>query len=108
MEIEVAELIQDALTKAALVDAKTAGAVGDASGSWWLGEVRAGRAPKPAIQQVRFTRWRLSDVLKFWRDFAAAGSADEARERALVKALNGSRLAQAKRQAAKAAGQSPA
>lgn len=100
---EIRRAIEIAVAQAALVDAKAAGAVGGASSSFWLEQVRAGRAPKPAIQQVRLTRWRLSDVLRFWTEFADAGSADGDRERLLSKGLIGSKAAQAKRQARQAA-----
>jgi len=64
------------LADATLVDGPTCAAVGAASTSWWLEEVRAGRAPKPAIQRPRFTRWRASDVAAFWRDLAERGADD--------------------------------
>ncbi len=62
----------------ALGAATTCAAIGDASVSWWHEEVRAGRAPKPAIQQPRFTRWRLADVRRFWAERAASASTDTA------------------------------
>lgn len=30
--------------------------------SWWLQEVREGRAPKPVRIGTRFVRWRESDI----------------------------------------------
>ena len=62
----------------ALIAAATCAAVGDVSLSWWHEEVRAGRAPKPAIQQPRFTRWLLLDVRRFWAERAAYASTDTA------------------------------
>ena len=50
----------------AVIAAGTCAAIGEMSVSWWNDEVRAGRAPKPVIQQPRFTRWRLVDVRRFW------------------------------------------
>ncbi len=64
------------LTDVALIDAESCAATGAMSISWWLEEVRAGRAPKPAVQRPRCTRWRLADVRDFWRRFAAEGAAD--------------------------------
>lgn len=75
----------------ALVAADTCATIGDASVSWWHEEVRAGRAPKPAIQQPRFTRWRLTDVRRFWAELAARASADTAAgERMAVRAKKAS------------------
>jgi hypothetical protein len=62
----------------ALVDAPKAAAIGSMSVSWWTEEVKEGRAPKPAIRQPRCTRWRLQDVLDFWKRFAEQGSDPEA------------------------------
>lgn len=58
----------------ALIVAKTCAAIGDVSLSWWHEAVRAGRAPKPAIREPHFTRWRLADVRQFWIDRAASSS----------------------------------
>jgi predicted DNA-binding transcriptional regulator AlpA len=55
-----------ALADAALVTAKTAAAVGSVSESWWHDAVARKGAPKPAIQSVRCTRWRATDVREFW------------------------------------------
>ena len=60
----------------ALIAADTCAAIGDVSVSWWHEEVRASRAPKPVIQQPRFTRWRLADVRRFWAERAARAAAD--------------------------------
>lgn len=68
-----------ALADAALIDAKACAAAGGVSVSWWHAEVREGRAPAPAIQQVRLTRWRLSDVRRFWIERASAPSPAAAR-----------------------------
>lgn len=62
------------LAEVSLIDAPTCAAVGQMGVSWWYGEVRAGRAPAPAIRQPRCTRWRLSEVREFWR---ARGSASQ-------------------------------
>lgn len=60
----------------ALVAADICAAIGDVSVSWWHEEVRTGRAPKPVIQQPRFTRWRLLDVRRFWAERAMQAAAD--------------------------------
>lgn len=99
-------VLPSSLEEAALVPAEICAATGGVSGSWWHEEVRAGRAPAPAVRQPRFTRWRLSDVRKFWLDFAARGGADTAGAQAVMaNATKASAAAKAKRQqqAAKAA-----
>lgn len=75
----------------ALIAADICAAIGDVSVSWWHEEVRTDRAPKPAIQQPRFTRWRLADVRRFWAERAAQAAGDtEARERMSSKAKKAS------------------
>lgn len=75
---ELLPAVPSALEDVALVAAGTCAAIGDVSLSWWHDEVRAGRAPKPAIQQPRFTRWRQADVRRFWVERAAQAAADTA------------------------------
>lgn len=67
-----------ALSDVALTAAATCAATGDVSVSWWLEEVRTGRAPKPVIQQPRFTRWRVQDVRRFWAERATQAASDPA------------------------------
>ena len=75
----------------ALIAADTCAAIGDVSVSWWHEEVRTDRAPKPVIQQPRFTRWRLADVRRFWAERAAQAAGDtEARERMAANAKKAS------------------
>ena len=75
----------------ALIAADTCAAIGEVSVSWWYEEVRADRAPKPAIRQPRFTRWRLADVRRFWVECAAQAAGDtQARERMAAKAKKAS------------------
>ena len=94
----------------ALIAADTCAAIGEVSVSWWHQEVRTGRAPKPAIQQPRFTRWRLADVRRFWAERAALAASDtEVGERMRAKAKKASIKARepaavAKAQAARKAG----
>jgi predicted DNA-binding transcriptional regulator AlpA len=89
------------LADVALIDAATCAAAGSMSVSWWLEEVRAGRAPQPVIREVRCTRWRLADVRDFWRK--RAETAREGAGAALIaKAKHASDAAKAKRQAAAA------
>ena len=89
----------------ALIAADTCAAIGDMSVSWWQEEVRSDRAPKPAIQQPRFTRWRLADVRRFWAERAAQAMADtEAGERMAARAKKASAAAQAKRSTSVVAG----
>ena len=76
-----------ALAEVQLIDARTCAAAAGLSVSWWYDEVRAGHAPKPVIQQSRFTRWRLADVRRFWAERAARAAADtEAGERMAARA----------------------
>ncbi|MFT3818332.1 MAG: hypothetical protein QM750_11970 [Rubrivivax sp.] len=91
------------LACAALVDAKTAAAVGGMGLSWWFDEVRAGRAPQPAVRAPRCTRWRVVDVRAFWQRFAEQG----ADARALAQATKASKAAKAAK-AAQAAAQAGA
>ena len=75
----------------ALIAADTCAAIGEVSVSWWHQEVRTDRAPKPAIQQPRFTRWRLADVRRYWAERAAQAAGDtEARERMAANAKKAS------------------
>lgn len=90
-------LLPSPLDAVALIDAKTAAAVGSMSLSWWHAEVAAGRAPRPVIQQTRFTRWRLQDVRSFWE--RRAGQADDAKAQQVAQqAKTASAAAKAKRQ----------
>ena len=75
----------------ALIAADTCAAIGEVSVSWWHEEVRTGRAPRPVIQQPRFTRWRRVDAIRFWAERAAQAEADtEAGERMRAKAKKAS------------------
>ena len=87
----------------ALVSADTCAAIGEASVSFWHEEVRTGSAPKPAIQQPRFTRWRLADVLRYWAERSAHASADPAAgERMTARAKKASVMAREPAAVAKA------
>lgn len=92
--------VPDALTDAALIDGPTCAAVGDASLSWWHEEVRAGRAPQPAIRRSRFTRWRLADVRAFWIELAERATIDSQvalrAKRASIKAREPAAIAKAR------------
>lgn len=87
------------LESVALIDAKTAAAVGCMSLSWWHAEVAAGRAPRPAIQQPRCTRWRLQEVRDFWARRAARPNEGKA-EQVASQAKRASDAAKAKRESA--------
>jgi hypothetical protein len=91
--------IPDALADAALIAGPTCAASGAVSLSWWLEEVRAGRAPQPAIRQSRFTRWRLSDVRRFWLELAERAPHDaqvtQRATRASIKARDPGAVAKA-------------
>lgn len=83
----------------ALVDAEKAATIGDMSISWWYAEVAAGRAPQPAIRKPRCTRWRMHEVLHFWRCFAEGGSAnDGSAARTTELSVKASQAARAKRE----------
>ena len=66
--------LPEILAEVALVDVTTAAATGQMSVSWWLDEVREGRAPQPVIRANRCTRWRAIDVASFWRTRAESGN----------------------------------
>ena len=79
------------LADVALITADTCAATGAVSMSYWYEEVRAGRAPKPVIQQPRFTRWSLVAVRRFWQERADQSAGDtEAGERMSAKAKKAS------------------
>ena len=95
-----------ALADVALIDGPTCAAAGDMSVSWWHEEVRAGRAPKPVIQQPRCTRWKLMAVCRFWTERASEAAADtQTALRVTAKAKKASDAARAKRAATLAAAQ---
>lgn len=62
----------------ALVSKRVCCAMGDVGQSWWDERVARGEAPQPAVRAPRFTRWRLADVVAFWRDVAERGDPDGA------------------------------
>lgn len=66
MKKNVSPAVPEMLADVALIDGPTAAAVGGASASWWMREVREGRAPAPAIKRPRMTRWRTTEVRAFW------------------------------------------
>jgi hypothetical protein len=82
----------------ALIDGPTAAAGGGMGNSWWLEEVRAGRAPAPVVKLPRCTRWKLSSVRAYWIAFAerAAGNI-EAATQVTARATKASQAAQAAR-----------
>lgn len=94
------------LADLALVDAKTAAAAASLSLSQWYELVASGQAPQPAFRRPRCTRWRLTDVRSWLREFAAQGGTAEGEEaervlRATVAAAT--RAASAKRKASEPA-----
>lgn len=92
------------LAAVALIDAPTCAAAGAMSVSWWHEEVRAGRAPAPAIRKPRCTRWRLADVRAFWSKSAEQAAADgQAAAGVKARATKASAAARAKRTAGAAA-----
>lgn len=91
--------IPPALAEVAMIDGPTCAAAGGMSASWWHEEVRAGRAPQPAVRQPRCTRWRLADVVRYWREFAERGANDGS---VTQRASKASAAAKAKREAAQA------
>ena len=90
----------EALADVALIDVTTAAAGGGMGRSWWHAEVAAQRAPQPVIREPRCTRWRLVDVIRFWRERAEQGPANASTAEALkARATKASRAAQVKRTA---------
>lgn len=86
--------VPTALAAAALIDGPTCAATGGVSVSWWLERVATGEAPLPVVRQPRLTRWRVTDVARFWREFAERGIHDA---RVIDQAKKASGAAQAKR-----------
>lgn len=86
-----------ALSDVALINAETAAAVGGMRPSWWYEEVRAGRAPQPAVRKPRCTRWRLCEVREFWLRFADQQLDAENGLQTITKAVRASAAAKAKR-----------
>ena len=92
--------VPGALSEVALIDARTATAGGGMSVSWWHAKVASGLAPAPAVRRPRCTRWRLSDVSKFWRDFSTQDEdSEQAAARVRAQATKASAAAQSKRRA---------
>jgi len=86
-----ANLLPQDLADVPLATADTSAAIGASSVSYWYEEVRAGRAPKPVIQQPRFTRWSLAAVLRFWQERVEQSAHNsEAGERMSAKAKKAS------------------
>lgn len=86
-----------ALAEVQLIDAPTCAAAAGMSVSWFHDEVRAGRAPKPVIQQPRCTRWQVATVRGWLIERTAAASATEGAEALTARARKASAAAQAKR-----------
>lgn len=92
-----AVLVPPALRHVALINGPSAAAVGSMSISWWLEQVRSGRAPRPVIQTSRCSRWKISDVEAFWAKRAAGSALDDG---VVGRASQASSRAKAKRQQA--------
>ena len=90
------DTVPAALQAVALIDGRTAAAVGQVSISTWHELVRTGDAPQPAIRGSRCTRWRLVDVRDYWHRRAQQGTPNAA-ERLLAQSRKGAAAAQAKR-----------
>lgn len=89
--------VPPAPAEAVLVSGVTAAGFGEMSVSWWLAEVKAGRAPQPVFRGVRCTRWRLVDVRAFWEKLADKAQAPD--PRLVAMATKASEAAAAKRKA---------
>ncbi len=87
----------------ALVDAETCATAGGMCVSWWHAKVRAGEAPQAAFRRPRCTRWRLSEVLEFWRNFGANDDPQVAVD-LVANATRASGIARAKRDASAVGG----
>jgi predicted DNA-binding transcriptional regulator AlpA len=88
--------IPDEARAVALVPKGVCCAIGGVSQSWWDERVATGEAPQPVIRAPRFSRWRLADVVAFWRDLAERGDPEGA-EKLTRHARKASALAQAAR-----------
>lgn len=66
------------LAAAQLISGATCAATGEVAISTWGDLVARGIAPEPVFRAPRFTRWRASEVARFWLTFRpedAAGAA---------------------------------
>ena len=91
--------VPQALANVALIDAPACAAVGAMSVSWWHAEVAARRAPQPVVRRPRCTRWRLTEVAAFWRDFGSQAD-DDAASAMKAQATKASAAARSKRRVA--------
>lgn len=78
-----------ALAELALIDATTCALAGGMSRSRWYTLVQNGQAPKPAVSQPQFVRWRVREVAQYLESLGA----DSAGERSEFN-MNRSRGAQ--------------
>lgn len=65
-----------ALAEVSLIDAATCALAGGMSISRWYAIVQSGQAPKPAVSQPRFVRWRVADVAAYLERLASDPSID--------------------------------
>lgn len=77
-EATVRSVVPAGLEAVMLVGAEVCAAGGGMSLSWWHAEVASGRAPQPAFRSNRCTRWRLSEVVEYWRLRGEGAAANEA------------------------------
>lgn len=88
-------LIPDEAYSVALVSKRVACVMGDVRESWWDERVARGEAPAPVIRAPRFSRWRLVDVIEFWRRVAEQGDPQgAAKMAAIAKRASAARSAQ--------------
>lgn len=64
--------VPPAAAEVQLIDDKTAAAIGGMGTTWWHAKVAASEAPAPVVRSPRCTRWRLTEVVSFWKIWAAA------------------------------------
>jgi hypothetical protein len=91
--------IPEALEDVALIDARTSASCGGMGLSWWLAEVRCGRAPAPVIREPRCTRWAVTSVRSYWAKRAQGGIETSLGAEVIGKAKKASAAAQVKRRA---------
>lgn len=67
------------LAGVALIDAATCALAGGMGATRWYALVQSGQAPKPAVSQPRFVRWRVADVAAYLEKLASDPNIDSSK-----------------------------
>lgn len=71
--------LPEELAGLALIDAATCALAGGMGSTRWYALVQSGQAPKPAVSQPRFVRWRVADVAAYLERLASDPSIDSSK-----------------------------